>query len=208
MRRATMLAAAGVLGMTGALAGCASDTVDDAPGASAATQEAATAETVPSGTAQPASEDAMDEDPATSSSEPDPDNAFAFTATTLTGEEFDGLSIDDRDVILWFWAPWCPTCFAEAGEISAALPRLPEGIEVIGMAGMSDDLDYMKKFADDADVQEMTHVVDLDGDLWRRFDVVSQATVLVIDDSGDAYTLGGGVTADDLVDYAEKIAAT
>ncbi|WP_062305500.1 redoxin domain-containing protein [Demequina subtropica] len=212
MRRATMLAAAGMLGVVGALAGCATDAEDDAAGAgtmqaeAGASSDAAGPSDEGGSTPEASGEEMVDDESASASS--DPDNAFAFTATTTTGEEFDGLSIDDRDVILWFWAPWCPTCFAEAGEISAALPQLPDGIEVIGMAGMSDDLDYMKQFVDDADVGGMTHVVDLDGALWRRFDVVSQATILVIDDSGDAYTLGGGVTADDLVDYAEKIAAT
>ncbi|WP_062382829.1 redoxin domain-containing protein [Demequina iriomotensis] len=212
MRRATMLAA--VIGAM-ALAGCASGAGDDADVAEAGAAPG------PSGSAPAATHDGAggaeasampdaapaDDDAGTDASS-DPDNAFAFTGMTLAGEEFDGLTLDDRDVILWFWAPWCPTCFAEAGPLTEAMDRLPDGVEMVGIAGLSDDQAAMEKFVTDAQVEGMTHVADLDGSIWKRFDVVTQATVLVIDDSGDAYTLGGGVTADQLVDYAEKIAST
>ncbi|SEJ58407.1 redoxin domain-containing protein [Demequina mangrovi] len=214
MRQTTMLAAAaGAL----LLAGCASDgdagAGDGMEPSDGAMEATATADAM---TDHESSDEAMAEDSAGSddagdesmAAEPDPDNAFAFTGATLDGGEFDGLSIDDTDVILWFWAPWCPTCYAEAGEFIEALPQMPEGVEVVGVAGMSDDLDYMQEFVDNSGVTGMTHIVDLDGEIWKRFDVAAQATVLVIDDSGDAYTLGGGATATDLVEYAEKIAAT
>ena len=37
-----------------------------------------------------------------------------FTSTTLDGEPFDGASLYGEATILWFWAPWCPSCAADS----------------------------------------------------------------------------------------------
>ncbi|MDN4475124.1 thioredoxin-like domain-containing protein [Demequina sp. SYSU T00192] len=205
MRRATMLGATiGAL----VLAGCASGEAEGG--------DAAMSETPMESTAH-ATADAMEpvETPepevtvAEEASEPEPDSAFAFTApTVMGGETFDGATLDDTDVILWFWAPWCPTCVAEAPVLLDAAERLPDGIEIVGLAGLSGDQSFMQEFVEMTGTESFTHVADLDGSVWRGFDVSSQATIIVVDDSGDAYTLGAGTTADELVDYAEKIAAT
>lgn len=44
--------------------------------------------------------------PATTS----PASLFAFTATTVDGKPFDGMSMAGKPTVLWFWAPWCPIC--------------------------------------------------------------------------------------------------
>ncbi|WP_169746635.1 thioredoxin-like domain-containing protein [Demequina maris] len=201
MRRATMVGATiGVL----ALAGCAAG---EAEGGSTAADEAAT-----SGATAEAMDAMETPEPhvtlTTQSPEPEVDNAFAFTAPTVMGDAtFDGLTIDDTDVILWFWAPWCPTCVAEAPVLLDAADRLPAGVEIVGIAGLSGDQSFMQEFVEMTGTETFTHVADLDGTIWRGFDVSTQATIVVVDDSGDAYTLGAGTTADDLVEYAEKIAA-
>jgi peroxiredoxin len=138
---------------------------------------------------------------------PDPENAFAFTAMTVDGQEFDGLSIDNTDVVLWFWAPWCPTCQLQARTINEALAEMPSDVQMIGIAGLSDDLEYMKDFVRITGVDGMTHVADLDGDIFRRFEITQQSTVLFIDDSGQAWLTGSGATADQIVEQAEKLAA-
>lgn len=79
---------------------------------------------------------------------------------------------------------------------------------MVGLAGLSGDLEYMQEFVEISKTGDMTHVADLDGEIWRGFDVVSQATLMVIDDSGEAYELGGGTTAEDLIEYAQKIASS
>ncbi|WP_084074717.1 redoxin domain-containing protein [Demequina sp. NBRC 110052] len=140
--------------------------------------------------------------------EADADNVFAFTAQTVDGQEFDGLSIDDRDVVLWFWAPWCPTCQMQTRTINAALPDMPEGVDIVGIAGLSDDLEYMQEFVSIYEVDGMTHVADLDGDVYRRFEITQQSTLLFIDDSGDAWLGGPSMTADDIVARAEELAAS
>lgn len=34
------------------------------------------------------------------------EHPLAITAETVGGDEFDGSAYTDRDVLLWFWAPW------------------------------------------------------------------------------------------------------
>lgn len=201
-------AAGALVGGTVLLAGCAADSGE---GVAAGASPAAT----PSGgadagsTTESSAETTQETAPTTEPETPDGPNAFAFAGPLVDGSgTFDGLTLDDRDVILWFWAPWCPTCLAEAPEILEAIPQLPEGVEVVGLAGLSGDLEYMQEFVEISKTGDMTHVADLDGEIWRGFDVVSQATLMVIDDSGEAYELGGGTTAEDLIEYAQKIASS
>ena len=195
MRRARVLALAG--GLT--LAGCSSGQGDDAAVTATASSTSAVVETTATATSTPTPE-------AVPEAEIDP--AFDFATTTVTGEDFDGASLADSDVILWFWAPWCPTCVAEAPVILDAVDRLPAGVAVVGMAGLSGDQEYMREFVDMTGAGALTHVADLDGGIWKGFNVATQATIVVIDDSGERTMLGAGTTADELVAHAERIAAT
>lgn len=45
-------------------------------------------------------------------------------ATTLAGEPFDASTVADRPVVLWFWAPWCTVCRAEAPDIAEVAAEL------------------------------------------------------------------------------------
>ncbi|MGH8775288.1 MAG: TlpA disulfide reductase family protein [Jiangellaceae bacterium] len=55
---------------------------------------------------------------------------LTFTATTVDGEQFAGSSLAGRPAVLWFWAPWCPTCVAEAPDVLAVADR--HGDQVAG----------------------------------------------------------------------------
>src|SRR5262245_51367834 len=43
-----------------------------------------------------------------------------FTAQTIDGKQFSGASLAGKPAVLWFWAPWCPKCQAEAPTIADA----------------------------------------------------------------------------------------
>src|SRR3712207_5182699 len=43
-----------------------------------------------------------------------------FSAKTVDGQEFSGASLAGKPALLWFWAPWCPKCQAEAPTIAEA----------------------------------------------------------------------------------------
>ena len=91
-----------------------------------------------------------------------------FSATTLDGQAFEGTSLYGRPTIIWFWAPWCPVCKAEAPAILDALDELPDGVQAIGIPGQS-DVASMQAFVDDYGLGAMTQVVDADGSLWANF---------------------------------------
>jgi hypothetical protein len=59
-------------------------------------------ETPPAPATTPDATPADEDDPADSPTA----ELFAFTATTVQGEDFDGAEYAGRDVALWFWAPW------------------------------------------------------------------------------------------------------
>lgn len=40
--------------------------------------------------------------------------SYEFTVATLDGATFDGRSLAGKPALLWFWAPWCPTCLGQA----------------------------------------------------------------------------------------------
>ncbi|WP_062381643.1 redoxin family protein [Demequina pelophila] len=201
------------------LASCAAsdEPGDDASAGSAPTAaesspvESAPAESSSASAAAEATDDVMADD-AGASEEADAvaeeDGPFAFTAGTVDGGTFEGSGLAGTDVVLWFWAPWCPTCVAEAAEIAAAATDMPDGVPLIGVAGLSEDLEYMGRFVADTGLGDLTHIADTDGSVWRRFDVASQATLLFIDDSGAVEVVGAGVTGADIVERAEALAAS
>lgn len=136
-------------------------------------------------------------------------SAPAMTQTGIVdGADFDVDSIRGTDVVLWFWAPWCPTCRRQAGILAEALPRLPDSVTVIGVAGLTDDPAQVEQFVDEYGVDQIMHVSDLDGEVWRTFEVVSQSTFVFLDDSGMLTETGASTTADDIVARAEALAAS
>jgi len=43
--------------------------------------------------------------------------SLKFTGQTLDGAAYDGQQLASKPTVLWFWAPWCPTCRAQAGRV-------------------------------------------------------------------------------------------
>lgn len=53
------------------------------------------------------------------------DDRLQFSGTTLSGAPFNGASLQGKPAVLWFWAPFCPFCNAEApgvAQVAAANP--------------------------------------------------------------------------------------
>ncbi|WP_062210156.1 redoxin family protein [Demequina oxidasica] len=169
------------------LAGCAGD-ADPAAGGETA------------GGASPAT------DAGTPSTDAQASTPFDFTATTvMSGEEFDATALAGQDVVLWFWAPWCPTCAAEAPIIAEAIDGLPEGVTMMGVAGRSDDPAAMQEFVTDYGVGGIEHLADTDGSIWANFSVASQPAFVFVNDDGTMQGSGGGLTADDIDYYANEL---
>jgi thiol-disulfide isomerase/thioredoxin len=123
---------------------------------------------------------------------------LAFTAETLDGSSFDGETLRGRPVVLWFWAPWCPTCRAQAPGVNRLAEQYDGQVSVVGVGGLA-DAGEIRDFA--AQVDGPTHLVDPDGEVWRHFGVTAQSTYVVLD-------ADGGVVAEGYLDdhvLADKV---
>jgi thiol-disulfide isomerase/thioredoxin len=63
-----------------------------------------------------------------------PDLLLDFTSVTVGGETFDGRQLAGKPAVLWFWAPWCPTCRAQTPAVSRLAETYRNRVNVVGWA--------------------------------------------------------------------------
>jgi thiol-disulfide isomerase/thioredoxin len=107
---------------------------------------------------------------------------YDFTATELDGSAFQGESLKGKPAVLWFWAPWCPTCRAQAPAVSALAEEYDGRVAVIGVGGL-DSESAIRNLA--VEIQYVTHLVDDEGVAWQHFQVTAQSTYTVIGADGE-----------------------
>ena len=129
-----------------------------------------------------------------------------FRADAVDGTRFDGSSLAGRDAVLWFWAPWCGTCRAEAPYVAAAQAEHGKKVAFVGVAGLGPVQD-MRSFVDDYGVDAFPHVADLDGSVWQRFGVVQQPAYAFVDDDGSVQVVIGALGEDELADRLADLMA-
>jgi thiol-disulfide isomerase/thioredoxin len=132
--------------------------------------------------------------PAASSS-PAPEQLH-FTAKTVDGKDFSGESLAGKPAVLWFWAPWCPSCNREAPTI-AKLAKETAGVSWVGVAAQ-DQLPAMEDFVAKHEMSGFPHIADLDASVWRRFGVSAQPAFAFIGADGKADVIIGSPTEDDI----------
>jgi thiol-disulfide isomerase/thioredoxin len=106
---------------------------------------------------------------------------YDFAGTTLDGERFDGTRLEGKPAVLWFWAPWCPTCRAQIDGVSRLAERYDGKVAVVGVGGL-DSEKAIRELAEQ--IPHVTHLVDHEGAVWRHFRVTEQSTYTVIDADG------------------------
>ena len=122
-----------------------------------------------------------------------------FTGTTVSGSPFDGSSLAGKPAVLWFWAPWCPTCRAQSVNLSNLAGKYDGELAVVGVGGL-DSAEAIEELA--ARIPNMTHLVDDRGEVWQHFRVTAQSTYTVIDADGQIISEGylDDAELNDLVD--------
>lgn len=120
----------------------------------------------------------------------------AFRGTTVDGKPFDGASLAGKPAVLWFWAPWCPTCLMQAPGVRAAVERSGAAVNVVGVAGL-DTAAAMPEFVRLAKVGSMTHVADEAGVVWKQFGITEQSFFVFLDVTGKE-TFRGRLSPDDI----------
>lgn len=195
LRSMTRLLCAALVPLALLLGACGQDNAT-----SAAEPEPATSSS--SGTPTPA-------DGTTGTKKDDPSSSAApvpelldFTGTTVQGEQFDGASLVGRPTVLWFWAPWCPTCRGQIPQVEALAAEHGDEVNVIGI-GSLDSAEAIADFA--SDVSGVTHLEDVDGTLWRRFGVTEQSSFVVLDADGVVRLEAGYGGTDDLDAEVESL---
>jgi len=114
-------------------------------------------------------------------------STFAFSGKTVDGTDYDGRELAGKPTVLWFWAPWCPTCRAQAGNIERIATDYAGEVNVVGVGGLADAAD-IRDFA--GEVKGPTHLVDEEGKIWRHYGVTAQSTYVVLDADGAVLTEG------------------
>jgi thiol-disulfide isomerase/thioredoxin len=107
---------------------------------------------------------------------------YDFTGTTLDGDRFEGASLEGEPAVLWFWAPWCPTCRAQAPAVSDLAEEYEGRVAVVGV-GSLDSESAIRDLA--AQIPHVTHLVDDEGAVWQHFRVTEQSTYAVIGGDGE-----------------------
>ena len=131
------------------------------------------------------SEDTMSESPMDEMSESPMDDEMAedemmsdaldFTATTVSGDTFEGTELAGSPAVVLFWSEMCDTC----ADTAAALADV-EGVEMLSVAGDgSDPMDDPM-----ASVGGVTQLEDGMGDLASHFGVMADGDIVLIDDEG------------------------
>jgi thiol-disulfide isomerase/thioredoxin len=112
---------------------------------------------------------------------------YDFTGTTLDGDRFTGGSLGGEPAVLWFWAPWCPTCRAQAPAVSDLAEEYDGRVAVIGVGGL-DSEPAIRDLADQ--IPHVTHLVDDEGVVWQHFRVTAQSSYTVIGADGEIKSEG------------------
>jgi thiol-disulfide isomerase/thioredoxin len=172
-----------VLGSVLALAGCGADQQDTGGGAPtsapAATTATSTSTSTPTTSAATPADDAPVSEQAPAPVVPE---ELRFTAKTVDGKDFSGESLAGKPVLLWFWAPWCPNCQAEAPTIAEAA-RSAGDVEFVGVAAQ-DEVPAMLDFVQRYDLGSFTHIADTDASVWKRFGVTYQPAYAFVSSDG------------------------
>lgn len=131
------------------------------------------------------------------------DDRLQFTGTTLGGAPFNGASLQGKPAVLWFWAPFCPFCNAEAPGVAQVAAANP-GVTFIGVAGHSDvgaEHAFVSKYN-----LNFTNLND-DGSIWARYNVPWQPAYVFYRADGSSTFVNTPTQAMSQQDLSSRVAA-
>jgi thiol-disulfide isomerase/thioredoxin len=126
-----------------------------------------------------------------------------FTVKTIDGHEFKGESLFGRPAVLWFWAPWCPTCQREAPMVG----RIADGnsdVTFVGVAAL-DEVPAMQNFVNTYPVKGFRHLADTDGAVWAKFGVTQQPAYAFVSADGAVDVVTGSVSESELTERVRAL---
>jgi thiol-disulfide isomerase/thioredoxin len=132
------------------------------------------------------------------------DDRLQFSGTTLAGAPFSGSSLVGKPAVLWFWAPWCPFCNAEAPNVSQIAAANP-GVTFVGVAARSSVAD-MQAFASKYHLN-FTNLNDADGSIWARYHVPWQPAYVFYRADGSSTFVNNPTSAMPRQELSDRVAA-
>ena len=120
----------------------------------------------------------------------------------MDGKPFDGASLAGQPTLLWFWAPWCPTCRGQIPQVQDITKTYEDQLQVVGV-GSLDGESAIRGFADDA--AGPTHLTDEQGKVWKHFGVAEQSSFVLLDAAGTKVFSSGYGGTDGLADRVAEV---
>jgi thiol-disulfide isomerase/thioredoxin len=106
--------------------------------------------------------------------------------------------------VLWFWAPWCTVCRAEAPDVSAVAADLGDQVNLIGVGGQGGNAE-MIEFVEQTGTSAITHVSDPNGVVWSEYEIFAQPAFAFVTADGRVETYVGSLGAEGLTDIIGKL---
>jgi len=128
----------------------------------------------------------------------------AFSTTTLAGADFTQETIQGSATVLWFWAPWCSVCRAEAPDVSEAAAELAGSVDLVGVAALGSKAD-MQTFVADTGIDNFTQLFDPDAEVWGLFGVASQPAFAFISSDGSIDVVQGSLDREEILERAQAL---
>lgn len=125
-----------------------------------------------------------------SSGEPVPE----FALTTLDGERFTSDMLEGKPSVLFFWAPWCGVCKADAHNIADVREALGDQVTIVSIALSYSEVSEVQEFVDENGVTGpvlLGHRATADS-----FEIDSFPTVYILDSSSRVKTSLVGYTTE------------
>lgn len=91
---------------------------------------------------------------------------------------------DDRPTLLWFWAPWCEICNAEASTVEKMANASGSELRVIAIGGR-DSVKAGREFVERHRLKAMTVVYDEPSKVWDGFGIGPQPAAVLLDAGGN-----------------------
>ena len=101
------------------------------------------------------------------------------------------LAPSDRPLLVWFWAPHCPSCHAEAPEVESFSRRVDSELTVVGL-GAQDSEEMAHDFVDEHKLRTPRMLYDASSESWERLGINGQPAAILFDREGIPRPAGSG----------------
>ncbi len=129
-----------------------------------------------------------------------------FTVDTVDGQPFDGTSLTGKAAVLWFWAPWCPTCQQDAPLVARVAAAHPE-VAFVGV-GAQDQLPALQRFVTQYEVDKFPELADVHATVWAKFGVTRQPAYAFLHPDGTVDVVKGSLPEDKLTERVDALAGS